>query len=272
MISPGISPGKVHNIPLTGGLFCPMQCIINYIGLIFATEAIFLRIAEYQCPDNLMEAYQRCRGLPVSDADQILLEWIVATRDRADQDAFAEIVYSFQDAVYNLCYRMLGERTEAEDATQEAFIRAYNNLHRYDVGRKFKTWLLSIASNHCIDRLRKRRLKYLSLDEPLPGSLELAMTSDQVSPEAHTVRTEQSEYIQGILDDLSPDDRAGIILKYWYDYSYAEIAEVLDTTESAIKSRLFRARRALAEMMTSGTDEDDDNQREDDAINRLSEY
>ncbi len=217
-----------------------------------------------------MEALLRCRGLPVSDAEEILSEWIVAARDTADQDAFAEIVYSFQDAVYNLCYRMLGERTEAEDATQEAFIRAYNNLHRYDMTRKFKTWLLSIASNHCIDRLRKRRLKYLSLDEPLPSSMELALTSDQISPEAQTVRNEQSEYIQAILDDLAPDDRAGIILKYWYDYSYAEIAEVLDTSESAIKSRLFRARRALAEMLAPDTDTTDD-YRENDAINRLSE-
>lgn len=208
----------------------------------------------------------------MSDADQILEEWIVAVRDEADQDAFAEIVYSFQDAVYNLCYRMLGERTEAEDATQEAFIRAYNNIDRYDMNRSFKTWLLSISSNHCIDRLRKRRLKYLSLDEPLPGSMELALTSDQVSPEAQTMRDEQSEYIQTMLSDLSEDDRAGIILKYWYDYSYAEIAEVLDTTESAIKSRLFRARRSLAEMMTPENNEDDEDQREDDAINRLSEY
>jgi len=216
-----------------------------------------------------MEELQRCRGLPVSDSEQeILLEWIIAARDTGDQEAFAEIVYSFQDAVYNLCYRMLGERTEAEDATQEAFIRSYNNLHRFDVNRKFKTWLLSIASNHCIDRLRKRRLKYLSLDEPLPSSMELALTSDQVSPESQTVRNEQSAYIQAMLEDLSPDDRAGIILKYWYDYSYAEIAEVLDTTESAIKSRLFRARRTLAEMMTP---DDDDDQRENDAINRLSE-
>ncbi|MEM9953948.1 MAG: sigma-70 family RNA polymerase sigma factor [Chloroflexota bacterium] len=205
----------------------------------------------------------------MSDDDQILSEWIVAARDEADQDAFAEIVYSFQDAVYNLCYRMLGERTEAEDATQEAFIRAYNNLDRFDMNRKFKTWLLSIASNHCIDRLRKRRLKYLSLDEPLPNSMELALTSEQVTPEGQTVRNEQSEYIQSMLDDLAPDDRAGIILKYWYDYSYAEIAEVLDTTESAIKSRLFRARRALAEMLAP---DDNDDQRADDAINRLSEY
>lgn len=212
-----------------------------------------------------MEATERCRGLPVSDAEQILYDWIIAVRDNDDQEAFAEIVYSFQDAVYNLCYRMLGERTEAEDATQEAFMRAYNNLHRYDTNRKFKTWLLSIASNHCIDRLRKRRLKYLSLDEPLPGNMQLALTSEQLSPEAQAVREEQSEYIQEMLEDLSPDDRAGIILKYWYDYSYAEIAEVLDTTESAIKSRLFRARRALAEMMTPQSSEAED------AINRLSE-
>jgi len=202
----------------------------------------------------------------VSDADQILLDWIIAARDEGNQDAFAEIVYSFQDAVYNLCYRMLGERTEAEDASQEAFIRAYNNLDRYDVSRSFKTWLLSIASNHCIDRLRKRRLKYLSLDDPLPGHMQLSLTSDQNTPEQEAVSHERSERIQALLDELSPDDRAGIILKYWYDYSYAEIAEALDTTESAVKSRLFRARRSLAEMMNSNNEE-----QEEQAINRLSE-
>lgn len=204
----------------------------------------------------------------VSEPDDKLMEWILAARDHGDQDAFAEIVYLYQDATYNLCYRMLYERTEAEDATQEAFIRAYNNLHRYDVNRSFKTWLLSIASNHCIDRLRKRRLKYLSLDEPLPSSMQMALSSDQPGPEAMAVRNEHSERIQALLAELPPDDRAGIVLKYWYDYSYAEIAEVLDTTESAIKSRLFRARRALAEMM-GGSDEDPtDDER---AINRLSE-
>lgn len=203
----------------------------------------------------------------MSEPDEIILEWIVAARDKADQDAFTEIVYSFQDAVYNLCYRMLGERTEAEDATQEAFIRAYNNLDRYDTNRSFKTWLLSIASNHCIDRLRKRRMKYLSLDEPLPSSMQLEISSNVPNPEVQAARNEQSEYIQNILNELPEDDRAGIILKYWYDYSYAEIAEVLDTTESAIKSRLFRARRALAELLTNNVDDVED---QEEAINRLS--
>ncbi|MCA9882456.1 MAG: sigma-70 family RNA polymerase sigma factor [Anaerolineae bacterium] len=178
-----------------------------------------------------------------------------------NQDAFAELVYSFQDAVYNLCYRMLGQSTEAEDATQEAFIRAYLNLHRYDLTRPFKTWLLSIASNHCIDRLRKRRMQFLSLDEPLPSGSALALSSDEPGPEQVTMSNERGQLIQGLLDQLKPDDRAAIIYRYWYDYSYAEIADVLDSTESAIKSRLFRARRLLADLYQEGFDEPADDDR-----------
>lgn len=204
----------------------------------------------------------------MAEPDPTIVEWVIAARDNGDQQAFAELVYTYQDAVYNLCYRMLSERMEAEDATQEAFMKAYNNLYRYDTNRSFKTWVMSIASNHCIDQIRKRRLKYLSLDEPLPGHMQLSLgVEHSVSPEREAQRNERGEYIQDLLDQLSEDDRVGIVLKYWYDYSYAEIADVLDTTESAIKSRLFRARRALADLITN--DPDIDNQ--EDAINRLSE-
>lgn len=180
----------------------------------------------------------------MSVEDPIILEWVQATLD-GDQEAFAELVNTYQNAVYNLCYRMLSERTEAEDATQEAFLRAYMNLERYDPARSFKTWVLSIASNHCIDRLRKRRLVWLSLDEPLPPNL--ALSSDEPQPEEVTIHNERSQAVQTLLDDLSTDYRAAVVLRYWYDYSYAEIADILDTTESAIKSRLFRARQALAQ-------------------------
>ncbi|HLU10237.1 MAG TPA: sigma factor, partial [Oceanobacillus sp.] len=77
----------------------------------------------------------------MSTTDPVILEWVNAAME-GDQDAFAELVYTFQDAVYNLCYRLLYERTEAEDAAQEAFLRAYLNLKRYDPSRSFKTWLL----------------------------------------------------------------------------------------------------------------------------------
>jgi RNA polymerase sigma-70 factor, ECF subfamily len=184
----------------------------------------------------------------VSTPDPVVLEWVQAAME-GDQDAFAELVYAYQDSVYNLCYRLLSERTEAEDAAQEAFLRAYLNLQRYDPSRSFKTWLLTIASNHCIDRLRRRRMKWLSIEEdPLPN---LTLSSDEPEPEDETVLREQSAEIQAILNTLSPDYRAAVILRYWYDYSYSEIADILDTTESAIKSRLFRARQTLSDKLGS---------------------
>lgn len=177
-------------------------------------------------------------------SDPVINQWVNSAID-GDQDAFAEIVYSFQDSVYNLCYRLLGERTEAEDATQETFLKAFGSLRRYDPERPFKTWLLTIASNHCIDRLRKRRMTWLSIDEPMPATLALA--SDDPQPEQVAVNNERSQRIQLMLNDLPEDYRAAVVLRYWYDYSYVEIAEILETTESAIKSRLFRARQMLAE-------------------------
>lgn len=153
----------------------------------------------------------------------------------------------YERDVFNLTYRMLGNRGEAEDAAQEAFLRAYANLDRYDPARSFKTWLLSIASNHCIDRIRRRRLTWLSLEEPLPP--HPALTSDTPGPEEAALDHERSTAVQGLLDELSPEYRVAVVLRYWYDYSYAEIAEMLGTTESAIKSRLFRARQALAQQL-----------------------
>jgi RNA polymerase sigma-70 factor, ECF subfamily len=183
-------------------------------------------------------------------SDPVISQWVNAAIT-GDQDSFAEIVYTFQDAVYNLCYRILGERTEAEDAAQEAFLRAYTNLGRYDHARSFKTWLLTIASNHCIDRLRKRRMKFLSIDEPLPANLALA--SEEPQPEQVALSNERSHRLQQLLDELAPDYRTAVVLRYWYDYSYAEIADMMETTESAIKSRLYRARQMMAEKLDSSS-------------------
>jgi len=190
----------------------------------------------------------------VAEPDPIILEWVEATK-QGDQDAFAELVYTFQDPVYNLCYRMLGESGEAEDATQEAFLRAYLNITRYDTQRSFKTWVMSIASNHCIDRIRKRRMHYVSLDDE-PTAAALALSSKDPLPEQATLQNERSELFQDLLLQLDADYRVAVILRYWYDYSYAEIAETMNTTESAIKSRLFRARKSLAEII-GDTDDDD---------------
>lgn len=184
----------------------------------------------------------------MSVTDPVVLDWVRSALE-GDQDAFAELVYTYQDSVYNLCYRMLSERTEAEDAAQEAFLKAYLNLQRYDPSRSFKTWLLSIASNHCIDRLRRRRMVWLSIDEPMPPQVSLA--SDEPEPEDAIIGHQRSEVVQELIDTLSPEYRAAVVLRYWYEYSYTEIADILDTTESAIKSRLFRARQMLADRLNT---------------------
>ena len=181
------------------------------------------------------------------EIDPVILEWVTLAK-AGDSDAFAELLYLFQDPVYNLCYRMLGEGGEAEDATQETFLRVYKNLHRYDTTRPFKTWLLSIASNHCIDRLRKRRMQFVSLDDE-PTAAALALRSKDPTPEQAAVAGELSGFIQNLLLQLDEHYRLAVVYRYWFQYSYAEIAELMDTTESAIKSRLHRARKKLAELM-----------------------
>ncbi len=188
------------------------------------------------------------------EIDPVILEWVKLAKS-GDQNAFAELVYLFQDPVYNLCFRMLGESGEAEDATQETFLRVYKNLRRYDTTRPFKTWILSIASNHSIDRLRKRRMHLVSLDDE-PTAAALALRSKDPTPEQAAVTGELSGYIQGLLLHLDEHYRLAVIYRYWYQYSYAEIAELMDTTESAIKSRLHRARKKLAELMVQADDID----------------
>jgi RNA polymerase sigma-70 factor (ECF subfamily) len=145
---------------------------------------------------------------------------------------------------------MLGNADEAEQAAQETFLRVYKKLHTYDPQRPFHSWLLSIASHYCIDRLRRRRINWLSFEDEIatPGRPE-RLISTAPNPESVVVQHEREEQIQQLLATLSPTDRAAVTLLYWYDHSYEEIAEALDLTVSAVKSRLFRARRALAEEM-----------------------
>jgi RNA polymerase sigma-70 factor (ECF subfamily) len=168
--------------------------------------------------------------------------WIQSALNGDDQ-AFTRLVEAYQRPVFNLCYRMLGDPLEAEDASQESFLRAHRSLRRYDPERKFATWMLSIASHHCIDRLRRRRLQLVSMEDLLPGQEN---PHPDPGPEDRFVRLEMQEQVKGMLGSLSAVDRAAVILLYWYDYSYEEIGSVLSLSISAVKSRLHRARRELA--------------------------
>jgi len=172
--------------------------------------------------------------------------WLEQAID-GDKVAFGKLIEAFQGPVYNLAYRMLNNSGEAEEAAQEAFVRAWTRLHTYDPKRKFSTWLLSITSNYCIDQIRKRRALLLSIDEPLPP--HPALTSDKAKgPEAQMANSEQQDLVQGLLQELPEEYRTAVILRYWQEMSYDEIAETTNSSVSAIKSRLFRARKQLAEI------------------------
>lgn len=171
--------------------------------------------------------------------------WLQEAR-QGNQVAFGKLIQAYQTPVFNLAYRMLDNAGEAEEAAQEAFIRAYTRLDSYDPEHKFSTWILSITSNYCIDLIRKRRAVLLSIDEPLPAHPALNSEPEK-GPEGQMIVNEQQELVQSLLQELPEDYRQTVVLRYWYDLSYEEIADVMKTTVSAIKSRLFRARKLLAE-------------------------
>jgi len=174
--------------------------------------------------------------------------WVLQAQQGNDE-AFTYLVETYQKPVYNLCYRMVGEPEEAEDAAQETFLRAYQNLHRYDPSRSFGTWILSIAAHYCIDRLRKRKFTMFSMDaENEDGSSFELPDPNSPNPEAESVTKEERDRLHLMLKELDTIDRAAVIMRYWYDFSEVEIAKSLKLTVSAVKSRLHRSRRALAGM------------------------
>jgi RNA polymerase sigma-70 factor, ECF subfamily len=160
-----------------------------------------------------------------------------------DQEAFATIVEKYKDPVFNVAYRMLGNPTEAEDVAQETFVRAYTQLRTYQEGRRFSTWLLSIASHLSIDQLRRRR--FLAL--PLENAPFLEWIADLgAGPEQAALQLEASDEMQKVLSVLPPKYRTVLVLRYWYDLSYEEIAEMLGLTSALVKARLHRARELVA--------------------------
>lgn len=167
---------------------------------------------------------------------------------KGDQRAFAEIVELYKDKLYHLAYRMTGNRQEAEDIVQETFLRVYKNLERYDVNQKFSTWIYRIATNLCIDRLRKRKAVY-SLDaessdhEGLDGYA--MMPSDNRTPESELLLSETQWLIQEAIATLPVKYKSVMILRYMQDLSLQEISDVLDMPVTTIKTRVHRGREFL---------------------------
>ena len=169
-------------------------------------------------------------------------KWVLQAQ-KGDPQAFTHLVEAYQKPVYNLCYRMLGNAEDAEDSAQETFLRAYRSMKRYDSSRPFSTWLLYIAAHHCIDQIRRRRMAIVSIEDlPVPD-----VPDPSPGLETSLGKSQERERLREVLDTLDPVERAAVVMYYWYDFSYEEICQSLSLTISALKSRMHRARRSMAQ-------------------------
>lgn len=171
---------------------------------------------------------------------------------KGDHNAFGEVVEIYKDKVFQICFRMLGNRQEAEDLSQEAFVRAFVNIRSFNIDMKFSTWLYRIATNLCIDRLRKKKPDYY-LDAEVPGSEGLNMysqiASDMAIPEEEVESLELQETIQAEIMKLPEKYRSVIVLKYIEELSLKEISEILDLPVGTVKTRIHRGREALRKQL-----------------------
>ena len=177
-------------------------------------------------------------------------DWrLLSLAGQGDEDAFRELVVRHQDRLVRLCQRLLLDREEALDAAQEVFIKAYRKADRLEPRGELFTWLYRVATNHCLNKLRRRRIvRFLPLgdpaDEQVHGWPEPA--DREPSPDEQLVARERWARTRTAIGRLPENQRAVLMLAKFEGLSYREIAETLGITEGAVESRLFRAMRNLS--------------------------
>jgi RNA polymerase sigma-70 factor (ECF subfamily) len=197
---------------------------------------------------------------PLSTANGMLmaeeaapLPWkadVVAAR-KGDPSAFESLVRGAQRAVFGLALRLLNSEAEAAEVSQEAFLRAYQNLHRYDESRPFDVWVLTITRNLCLDTLRRRTKVRTEELEPMKEVL----SSGEPSLEDNAIARQERQSLEEALATLSADDREVLALYYVQKRTTKEIAQILGCAPGTIMARLFRAREKLRKKMTPAQEE-----------------
>jgi RNA polymerase sigma-70 factor (ECF subfamily) len=194
---------------------------------------------------------------PEQQAAQEALGRLVRRCVAGDPEAWQELVVAQHRRVYAICYRFTGSGTDAEDLTQEVFLKLYRNLASFDVERgSFQTWITTLARNLLVDHFRRTRLERASdsLDASFSGDDDGATLGDRLadphpSPESHAAGMELRVRIQQALAQLSPELREAVILRDLEDMDYKEIAQVLRIPEGTVKSRISRGRGELARLL-----------------------
>ncbi len=173
-----------------------------------------------------------------------------------DQKAYAELMGRYRDAIFFMLLKMVNNKSDAEDLTIEAFGKAFKNIAQYSPNFAFSTWLFKIASNNCIDYLRKKRTNFVSIDGSHNDDKEnseptIHLKDDMPDPEENLIKDQKALLMRTIVKKLKPRYRTLIELRYFKEYSYEEIAEELDLPIGTVKAQLFRARELLFQTLKS---------------------
>ena len=165
-----------------------------------------------------------------------------------DEKAFARLLRRYKDSIYFMLLKMVNNRNDAEDLTLEAFGKAFRNLHQYSPTYAFSTWLFKIASNNCIDFLRKKKGTYIAIDnngDQNDSGEQIKLKTKELNPEEKLIRKQKAILLHKIVRRLKPRYRTLVELRYFREFSYEEISKELDLPLGTVKAQLFRAREML---------------------------
>jgi RNA polymerase sigma-70 factor (ECF subfamily) len=181
---------------------------------------------------------------------------LVTLAINGDQKAYAELMARYRDAIYFMLLKMVNNKSDAEDLTIEAFGKAFKNIKQYTPNYAFSTWLFKIATNNCIDFIRKRKANHISIDHADEEHDEptISIPANTLDPEENLINIQKIKLMRSIVTKLKPRYRKLIELRYFNEFSYEEIAEELNLPIGTVKAQLFRARELLYNILkNSGT-------------------
>jgi RNA polymerase sigma-70 factor (ECF subfamily) len=185
-------------------------------------------------------------------------ELVCAALHQGDRRAYTQLMDRYKESLYFKLIKMTGSEADADDMTIEAFGKAFNNLHTYSPEYAFSTWLFRIATNNCIDYMRKKRIKSMPLERPAihedRTSFEMKIADLSADPETLIIREQKNQNLRAIVDKLKPHYRILIELRYYKEYSYEEIAEKLELPVGTVKAKLFRAKEFLYNILKNSED------------------
>ncbi|MCB2197527.1 MAG: sigma-70 family RNA polymerase sigma factor [Bacteroidetes bacterium] len=164
-----------------------------------------------------------------------------------DEKAYAELLERYRDAIYYMLLKMVNNKSDAEDLTIEAFGKAFKNIAQYTPNYAFSTWLFKIATNNCIDFIRKKKANLVSLDHTSDDqeNMTTPLQSDSPDPEEDMIKSQRMALTRSVVEKLKPRYRTLVELRYFKEYSYEEIANELNLPLGTVKAQLFRARELL---------------------------